>query len=66
MRIAVVSDLHLAAEASVCRGGRSERNLLQWLDPLAKRHDRGLPLGDICETLAPRGLDHKRAELERA
>ncbi len=66
MRIAVVSDLHLAAEASVCRGGRSERALLQWLDLLAERHDRVVLLGDIWETLAPRRLGDGRAELERA
>ncbi len=66
MRIAVVSDLHLAAEASICRGGRTERELLLWLDQLAEHHDRVVLLGDIWETLAPRQLGDQRAELERA
>ncbi len=66
MRIAVVSDLHLAAETNVCRGGRSERELLTWLDHLAERHDHVVLLGDIWETLAPRRMNDFEAELERA
>jgi len=66
MRIAVISDLHLAAEPAVCRGGRSERDLLRFVDQLATTHDKVVLLGDIWETLAPRSRGDQRLELERA